>query len=92
MPPLSYPNFCLFKEFIQAELALSAELMAPTPRATALGLPPAIATPGLPSVAEGQATVPEDGINSTPGSPKPVPNSPMLPSATPLALGGRPVC
>ncbi|KAG8737941.1 hypothetical protein FRC10_007521 [Ceratobasidium sp. 414] len=80
------------RQFTRAELALSAELAAPTPRATAPGLPPAVvAVPGLPSVAEGKATAPEDGINSIPGSPRVASGSPALSPATPLALGGLPL-
>ncbi|CAE6451253.1 unnamed protein product [Rhizoctonia solani] len=81
----------LFAEFIQAERALSAELTAPTPRATTTGLPPAsMAVPSLPSVNEGQAIPEDDGINSTPASPRPAPGSPLAP-ATPLALGSIPL-
>ncbi|KAG9120963.1 hypothetical protein FRC07_003284 [Ceratobasidium sp. 392] len=81
----------LFSEFIRAELALSTELAVPTPRATASGLPLAVAAvPGLPSVSEGQPAAAEDGINSIPGSPRP-PGSPALSPATPLALGGLPL-
>ncbi|KAG8688886.1 hypothetical protein FRC08_011214 [Ceratobasidium sp. 394] len=82
----------LFAEFIRAELALSAELAAPTPRASVPGLPPAVtAVPGLPSVAEGKATALEDGIASIPGSPRVPPGSPALSPATPLAVGGLPL-
>ncbi|KAG9093864.1 hypothetical protein FRC06_011334 [Ceratobasidium sp. 370] len=80
----------LFAEFTRAELALSSELAAPTPRATALGLPPAVvAVPGLSPVAEGKATAAENGIHSIPGSPRVAPGSPALSPATPLALGGK---
>ncbi|QRV93413.1 WD repeat-containing protein [Ceratobasidium sp. AG-Ba] len=63
----------LFAEFIRAELAMSAELAAPTPRANTSGLPAPSAIPSLPPVSEGQPTAPEDGINSIPGLPPPSP-------------------
>ncbi|KAG8710703.1 hypothetical protein FRC11_004212 [Ceratobasidium sp. 423] len=82
----------LFADFIRAELALSAELSAPTPRATTTGLPPAsMAVPSLPPVNEGQATLEDEGINSMPASPRPAPGSPVLAPATPLALGSMPL-
>ncbi|CAE6493686.1 unnamed protein product [Rhizoctonia solani] len=82
----------LFADFIRAELALSAELTAPTPRATTTGLPPAsMAVPSLPPVNEGQTTLEDEGINSMPASPRPAPGSPALAPVTPLALGSMPL-
>ncbi|EUC54390.1 WD repeat protein C31A2,14, putative, partial [Rhizoctonia solani AG-3 Rhs1AP] len=82
----------LFADFIRAELALSAELTSPTPRATNAGLPPAsMAVLSLPPVNEGQASLEDEGINSMPASPRPAPGSPALAPATPLALGSMPL-
>ncbi|KAF8751081.1 hypothetical protein RHS01_08698 [Rhizoctonia solani] len=78
----------LFAEFIQAERALSAELTAPTPRAAAAGLP-SMAVPNLPPVDEGQATQGDDGINSIPASPRPVPGIPLAPSSPVFGTGLR---
>ncbi|KAJ1305523.1 hypothetical protein OPQ81_000530 [Rhizoctonia solani] len=81
----------LFADFIQAELALSAELTVPTPRATNAGLPLAsMAVPSLPPVNESQTALEDEGINSIPASPRPAPGSPLAP-ATPLALGNMPL-
>ncbi|KAH7323334.1 hypothetical protein B0J17DRAFT_683001 [Rhizoctonia solani] len=81
----------LFADFIRAELALSAELTAPTPRATNAGLPPtSMAIPSLPPVNEGQANLEDEGINSMPASPRPT-GTPVLAPATPLALGSMPL-